>query len=287
MREWLTVIFVLLLVGIILDGLRRMRLSRQNSIRMSPNLRHEPDADEVDFYGSELPNGGARVVSERHGEEPAREPEQVALNLEESVPMLMEVDSLAEPGAAAALAEASFAAEETSEPERIEPSIGDPVLEAPVQQEQQSQAEPAPAEEVLVINVMAPIGQSFGGQALLDAILECGMRFGDMNIFHRHLETSGEGPVLFSLANMVKPGVFDLNAMSSFESPGVTLFMMLPLEADSLKAFDVMAATIHQLSQRLGGELKDEDRSVLTLQTLEHYRQRISEFERKRLSRNR
>ncbi len=35
---------------------------------------------------------------------------------------------------------------------------------------------------------------------------------------------------------------------------------------------------------RGGGELKDEQRSVMTGQTVEHYRQRISDFCRRRMS---
>jgi len=36
--------------------------------------------------------------------------------------------------------------------------------------------------------------------------------------------------------------------------------------------------------RNLGGELRDEHRSVMTSQTIEHCRQRIREFERKRRS---
>lgn len=39
-----------------------------------------------------------------------------------------------------------------------------------------------------------------------------------------------------------------------------------------------------KLSQELNGELKDDQRSVLTAQTIEHYRQRIVEFERRQMT---
>ena len=322
MREWLTVIVVLLIVGILLDGWRRMRVARQNSIRMSLSMHQGTEKKDLEEFGSELPNGGARVVSQRAPEDvdqlnrsvresfeaskvtlakpiPPREPEQVSLNLDEDVPMLMEVDD---------------ATASTDADARIEPSLGD---ESPVPQEVDrtesggeaadegawefkstepaaarepvSAVEPkvdaAPAEEVLVINVMAPQGHRFAGQALLDIILHCGMRYGAMDIFHHHQGADGDGPVLFSMANMVKPGTFDLNVMDSFETPGVRLFMTLPLASDSLKAFDIMVATAETLCQELGGELKDENRSVMTGQTMEHCRQRIRDFERKQLSR--
>ncbi len=145
--------------------------------------------------------------------------------------------------------------------------------------------QPAEPEEVLIINVMAHKGEMFNGGELLDIILQCGMRYGNMDIFHRHSDTKGEGALLFSMANMVKPGTFDLDAMDEFETPGVSLFMTLPIDADSMQSFDLMADTARAISETLGGELKDEQRSVMTRQTLEHCRQRIRDFERMRLFR--
>lgn len=148
-----------------------------------------------------------------------------------------------------------------------------------------AEKQPAEPEEVLIINVMAHKGEMFKGGELLDIILQCGMRYGNMDIFHRHSDTKGEGALLFSMANMVKPGTFDLDAMDEFETPGVSLFMTLPINADSMQSFDLMADTARAISETLGGELKDEQRSVMTRQTLEHCRQRVRDFERKRLFR--
>ena len=66
-----------------------------------------------------------------------------------------------------------------------------------------------PVEEVLVINVVAREGDGFKGPALLQNILESGLRFGEMDIFHRHESMAGNGEVLFSMANALKPGTFD------------------------------------------------------------------------------
>lgn len=148
-----------------------------------------------------------------------------------------------------------------------------------------AEKQPAEPEEVLIINVMAHKGEMFNGADLLDIILQCGMRYGSMDIFHRHSDTKGEGALLFSMANMVKPGTFDLDAMDEFETPGVSLFMTLPINADSMQSFDLMADTARAIAETLDGELKDEQRSVMTRQTLEHCRERIRNFERLRLFR--
>ena len=350
MGDWLTIIIVLLILGILLDGWRRMRRAHRESLKVSPTLRKgrgtsspEATAD----YSAELPNGGARVayreqmaarraaaqvhtdpdpevtteatsddpLNEPSGDDPDSEPdipsnpsrregqipEQVALNLDESVPILMETT------------EDESGPDEATGQGRIEPTLGE-AAEPPQKQSAKSPKpdrsktgsgnspdpkagsvasdpvhEPNPPEEVLIINIMAPGGEAFRGDALLDALLRGGLRFGDMNIFHRYQKPGGGGAILFSLANMVKPGTFDLDQMDDFTTPGVSLFMTLPLEASdstNTQVFDLMLETAQTLAQELGGELKDENRSVMTRQTMEHCRQRIHEFERKQLFRS-
>ncbi|MCP8898429.1 cell division protein ZipA [Gilvimarinus xylanilyticus] len=317
MQDWLTVIVVLLIVGILLDGWRRMRASRRDTIRVSRRARQYDSGDSEPVeepYTSELPNGGARVVAKREvldtpdtgggSSVPNRDsiPQQVTLNLDESVPMLMEsVEEQGEERTEPSFGEAdpAPAAESRDEPElRQEPSFSalqdDEPAAAPDPEPLRS-TEPTHApeperdaqmpDEVIIINIMAREGEVFVGESLLDVLLQVGMRYGDMNIFHRHARENGEGPVLFSLANMVKPGTFDLDNMASFQTPGISLFLTLPLAVDSIKAFDIMRDSAWAIADAMGGELKDENRSVMTRQTMEHCRQRIAEYERKRLSR--
>lgn len=133
--------------------------------------------------------------------------------------------------------------------------------------------------EVLVINVVAKPDREFYGVDLLQALLGSGMRFGDMNIFHRHFDQDPSSPVLFSVANMVNPGTFDLNRINDFATRGVCFFMTLPNVANSMQAFDRMLDVAQQLRIALDGDLKDDNRSVMTAQTIEHYRQRVRDFD--------
>lgn len=64
----------------------------------------------------------------------------------------------------------------------------------------------------------------------------------------------------------------------------MSFFLGLPGPRHPKQAFDVMVAAARKLSQELNGELKDDQRSVLTAQTIEHYRQRIVEFERRQMT---
>ncbi|NLQ16574.1 cell division protein ZipA [Marinomonas sp. M1K-6] len=144
----------------------------------------------------------------------------------------------------------------------------------------------AEIEEVIVINIFAPEGQSFSGMELLQLILNCGMRYGEMDIFHRHEDGFDRGRVQFSMANAIEPGTFDLDTMGENDCPGVSFFMGLPGPKNSMKAFDFMLETAQTLVRNLGGELRDERRSPMSEQTIAHCRQRIRDFERRRLMRS-
>lgn len=141
-----------------------------------------------------------------------------------------------------------------------------------------------PMPEVIALHVMAHDGH-FRGNDLLDEFMANDLRYGSMKIFHRHQDEDGVGPVLFSVANSVKPGTFDLNAMDEFSTPGISLFMALDDLKNPTDAFEQLLGVAHNLAAGLGGDLKDESRSALTRQTEDHCRQRIKEFERRRLYR--
>jgi len=137
-------------------------------------------------------------------------------------------------------------------------------------------------QDVFVLNVVGG-EQPLQGASLLPVLLTLGFKFGEMNIFHRHQDSAGNGKVLFSLANMVKPGVFDLDTMEQFETPGVSLFMTVPCAGDAMANFELMLQAAQKLADELDGQLLDGHRNPLTQQMVQHYAERIREFERKRL----
>ena len=149
--------------------------------------------------------------------------------------------------------------------------------------EEQAAEENKPAldPEVLVISVVMPENQVMSGAALLPCLLTLGMKYGDMNIFHRHQDNAGKGKVTFSLANMMNPGTFDLDAMESFATQGVSLFMTMPNAGDPFEVFEQMLNAAKHLAAEFNGQLLDDKRSVLTKQTEQHYQGRIREFDRK------
>jgi cell division protein ZipA len=257
----------------------------------------------------------------RGNKSPYQQPEQVPLNLEESVPVLMEsvvetsehenIDSVESGNTIESINENSMSNVDQlkeSESANIRPvgksikpsaetkegeednldthSANKPRYESKYFSKNTSttldKVNVSNIQEVLVVNVRAPKGHLFYGSDLLQQVLDTGLRYGAMEVFHRHADEDGEGPVVFSMANMLKPGTFDLKTIDEFSTAGVTLFLTLPVfNNNNMAAFDLMIATAKHIAENLGGELNDENRSVMTGQTIEHYRERIRDFSRR------
>ena len=135
-------------------------------------------------------------------------------------------------------------------------------------------------EQVIILSVVMPENHQMSGAALLPSLLTLGMKYGEMNIFHRHQDNAGNGAVTFSLANMLNPGSFELDTMETFVTQGVSLFMTLPNAGDPFAAFEQMLLAAKQLATEFNAQLLDDKRNVMTKQTEQHYVSKIREFDR-------
>ncbi len=303
LRDWLLILGSVFLIGVLLHGYWRMR-SNRGSLKMSLdksflNSRHEPriDADDLAPYRAELPNGGARLISD---------PKQAALDLAEAVPVLMEpIDVLAQQdplldilpddlAESTILFETSLRATRLSE--NLEPESLDfePPVIAPLAAEANEKSaagtngvesdERSPAanprrviecpEKFLVLYVSARL-KDFSGPALLACLQQQNMTFGEMHIYHR-LGTNGQS--LFSLVNAVEPGAFDPAAMDTFKTPAVSLFMRAHELTDPVGVYHEMLGLAEYLKIQLDGEIRDEARKPLTRHSMELYQEDLQSF---------
>jgi len=134
-------------------------------------------------------------------------------------------------------------------------------------------------QDVFVFNVVAREGTTVRGHELLQFFLTAGFRFGEMSIFHRHQNSDGTGPVLFSIANMMQPGTFNLDKMEQFSSQGVSFFLSAPNEDINIKkAFDMMLVAVEQMAEEFDCVVLNEQRTPLTEQEFRDYHKRLLRY---------
>ncbi len=138
-------------------------------------------------------------------------------------------------------------------------------------------------DSVVSFFLMARSGTMIEGERLWETFRDKGIRRGEMSIFHRM--DPGSKMSLYSVANAVNPGTFDFANLKNLWVPGVVFFMQLEGLDHPVKVFEDMRRVAQEVAVALNCEIKDENRSVVTGQTFDHYRERIAEYARRRLSR--
>lgn len=295
----MVIVGVLLITAVLLDAWRRIRRDRHARVKLKlvdPETLPPAVPDDIGWYG-ELPNGGARVVERgdilraagyppggtstassaaKSGQKAARPAKKKAgKNASEAEDELVANMASIAPG------------EETQNLDWLDGLVADDAASA-------RQPEPPPGKlprgvepEVFMINVVARNSPGFRGDDILQILLACDLRFGDMDFFHRHEFEAGRGAIQFSVADMMQPGVFDIDNMADLTTPGLVFFLTLPGPEDMMKAYNYMLETAQAVARNLGGDVLDESRSVLTRQSMEHNRQQIRELERRLLAKAR
>ncbi|WP_189440206.1 cell division protein ZipA [Rhodanobacter panaciterrae] len=137
-----------------------------------------------------------------------------------------------------------------------------------------------PVERIVTLFVVAREGGHFNGPDLVVAAEKAGLEFGDMGIYHRLLDGKRELGPIFSVANMLKPGNFDLARLDALHTPGVSFFMTLPGPLPALDAWDAMLPTAQRLAELLDGHVLDEERNALGRQRIAHIRDQLRGWDR-------
>lgn len=119
----------------------------------------------------------------------------------------------------------------------------------------------------------------FSGEEIVTACKENQLQYGYMNIFHYPGDKKPETFALFSVANMVEPGTFTLDEMDSFTTPGLSLFMQLPLPINAREAYQVFVKKAQALAKSLHADLYDDQFNLISQQIINHNLEKISAYQ--------
>lgn len=135
-------------------------------------------------------------------------------------------------------------------------------------------------EKLVMLYLAAKSGQTISGAELVLATEKVGLTYGHHNIYHRLAESSHSNEPVFSMANVIQPGYFDLHHIDTLQTPGVSFFMTLPGPVTAVQAWDTMLPIAERMAQLLDGVLLDSDRNALGRQRILHIKEDLRSFDR-------
>lgn len=290
LREALVLVGIVAIGWVVFDAWkRRSRRGTVVKLELQQPQRNAPRVDEKPDINPELPGGGARVVRREPRLGAPADPSAVGMaavtppaSMAAGAPVLIEPVAGREVEQVDMFGDEQIPAASPAPAQAIRERGELPRRDAPPRKPEAAPSKPPAPEEIVVLHVMAREGR-LPGKPLLEVLLSCGLRFGEMGIFHRYESNKPGALAMFSMANAVEPGIFDIDAMDSQDFVGVSFFLMLPGPENARQALDTMLDCARRVAEALGAELRDAGHSALTPQSAEHLRQRIAEYERRRL----
>ena len=137
-------------------------------------------------------------------------------------------------------------------------------------------------DKIVTLYLAARAGQKLHGPDIVVAAEKAGLVYGHMGVFHRLVENRPERGPVFSVANIMKPGSFDMANIQTLETPAIAFFLTLPAPVPALEAWDTMLPTAQRMAELLDGVVLDEQRNALGRQRVAHLRDELRAYDRQR-----
>ena len=135
-------------------------------------------------------------------------------------------------------------------------------------------------DKIVSLYVAAKAGQVLRGEDIVVAAEKTGLIFGHMNVFHRLVEGHPERGPVFSMANIMQPGSFDMAHIRELETPAIAFFLTLPAPMTALDAWEKMLPTVQRMGELLDGVVLDDSRNALGRQRIAHIRDDLRAYDR-------
>ena len=128
---------------------------------------------------------------------------------------------------------------------------------------------------------MLDAGSKLLGPDIVVAAEKAGLAYGHMGVFHRLVDNHPERGPVFSVANIMKPGSFDMANIRAMETPAIAFFLTLPAPLTALDAWEKMLPTVQRMAELLDGVVLDDSRNALGRQRIAHIREDLRNYDRK------
>lgn len=137
----------------------------------------------------------------------------------------------------------------------------------------------ANAETIIALNVYPNPRKALSGDKTLKVMLKYGLRFGEMNCFHRYENTDEVSPLMFSVLRITDegPAGFDLETLSGEQVQGLAFFLALP-HSNVQKGYDSMVSIAGLIARETEGTVYDENNLEFTPQLKEHWRHKAIDY---------
>jgi cell division protein ZipA len=135
-------------------------------------------------------------------------------------------------------------------------------------------------DKIVTLYIAARAGEVLRGPDIVVAAEKAGLTYGHRNVYHRLVEGHPERGPVFSVANIKKPGSFEMAEIQSLETPAIAFFLTLPAPMNALDAWDTMLPTAQRMTELLDGVLLDEQRNALGRQRIAHLRDEMRAYDR-------
>lgn len=148
------------------------------------------------------------------------------------------------------------------------------------QEEQDQIAVLKNSEEVVSVTLLPNASINFDGQAIMDILDSYGLKFGEMNLYHRYVNPKGTGQLLFSVMRYTEKNdsqPFDIQTLSDETVDGLTFFMPLP-HPKAVESIGAMLSLSGSIANDIRATVHNENFEVLTAKDKDALKEYVAKY---------
>jgi len=129
--------------------------------------------------------------------------------------------------------------------------------------------------KIITLFLHAKDGLQFDWHQIRDAAEKAGLEFGHDQLYYRYRRIGNDRETLFLVANMLKPGIFDVDMRTT----GLAFIISLPGAMNALDLWDTLFPVAKRMTEILDGFLTDDNHNAFSRQRIASMREEMRSFE--------